>query len=384
MHCPICRVGEIVEKNGKYGKYFRCSNFPNCKTVCKSIDGKPDIVALDFKTTPAIFSLNNDEIKKVLMIIAINAYPSYLIPDFTIVLYQKDRLSIHGRWFYPKPGEISKIEIFNLYRKYEHTLSTSIHELAHHCHFMLENRTNHKKEFYEVLKHLLEVAYKLGFINLVQTYDMIDNADRRQLVRYFGPPKIFDHQKISIDLLKVNSGPINPLLATRGYIYSQKEKKWIYSLLNKSMSDEVDWVEENIPDCTVEIANNITNQVDSVFYCIIGHFHTIHPNDLLAQGFYNDNINGWMKKIPINQKKVVEKYLSKYKVSPKYYTYLPNKNYHAKAIRNLPSLGKETGKQCPLCGSELIVNDTKFGVFENCSKFLIGCRYSKKVGHGEE
>ena len=379
MKCPTCQIGEIVEKNGKFGKFFCCTNFPNCKTVCKSIAGKPDLAYLESKTTPAIFTLNDEEIKKVLMIVALNAYPSYQIPDFTIILYQKDRASIHGRWFYPKPGTISKIEIFNLYRKYEHTLSTSIHELAHHCHYMLEGRTNHKKEFYEVLKHLLEVAHKLGFINLVQTYDMIDNADRRQLVKYFGPPLVQNNQKISIDLLKINCTAGNPMLSKRGYIYSQKEKKWIYSLLNKSMSEELDWLEKNVPNCAIEIANNITNQVDSVFFCIIGHFHIIHPDELLSNGFYNDDTNGWMKKVPINQKKELEIYLSKYKVTPKYYTYLPKTNSNVKAIKNLPMLGQETGKQCPLCGSELITNDTKFGIFENCSKFLIGCRYARKI-----
>ena len=216
--CPICKVGQIIEKTGKYGKFFSCSNYPTCKSVCKSINGKPDLISLEAKATPVLLTLNDDEIKKVMTIIALNAYPSYVIPEFTLILYQKNQKRFHGRWFYPKENSISKIEIFNLYRKYEHILSTTIHELAHHCHYMIDGRTNHKKEFYDVLKHLLEVAHNLGYINLVQTYDMIDNADRDRLVKYFGTPAIFENKKADINLFKVDAPASNLELSKRGYI----------------------------------------------------------------------------------------------------------------------------------------------------------------------
>jgi DNA topoisomerase I len=38
--CTVCKEGEIVEKDGKYGKFFSCSKYPDCKTVfVKSEDG---------------------------------------------------------------------------------------------------------------------------------------------------------------------------------------------------------------------------------------------------------------------------------------------------------------------------------------------------------
>jgi ssDNA-binding Zn-finger/Zn-ribbon topoisomerase 1 len=29
-HCPACAKGMIVEKRGKYGKFYACNRFPKC------------------------------------------------------------------------------------------------------------------------------------------------------------------------------------------------------------------------------------------------------------------------------------------------------------------------------------------------------------------
>jgi len=42
--CATCKDGEIVEKKGKYGKFFTCNNYPDCKTVyVKNEDGKFEV-----------------------------------------------------------------------------------------------------------------------------------------------------------------------------------------------------------------------------------------------------------------------------------------------------------------------------------------------------
>ncbi|WP_426984486.1 topoisomerase DNA-binding C4 zinc finger domain-containing protein [Brevibacillus borstelensis] len=33
--CPSCG-GELVERNGKYGKFIGCSNYPSCKFTLKN------------------------------------------------------------------------------------------------------------------------------------------------------------------------------------------------------------------------------------------------------------------------------------------------------------------------------------------------------------
>lgn len=346
--------------------------------MCKSVNGKPDIETLKSKSIPAILTLNNDEMKKVLIVIAINAYPSYKIPEFDLVLHQKDRAKYHGLWYYPKPNQISKIEIFNLDRKYEHTLSTTIHELAHHCHYMIDERTNHKKEFYDVLKHLLEVAHSLGFINLVETYDMIDNADRKKLVKYYGPPRIFDNLKANIELIKIDGEPINLDFTKRGYIYSHKEKKWICSLLNKSTQEELDWIESIIPNASTQIVNNKTNQIESIFYCVIGHAHLIHPDKLKSHGFFIDSVHGWMIKTTKNNYQI-NTFLRQNNVKATYYNILPNYNRKVKSLEKMPDVGAKIDERCPICDSQLQIKTSKFGEYVYCSKFLLGCRYQKIV-----
>ena len=38
--CPECGVGEIIQRHGKFGLYFVCSNYPDCKTTLSEHDGK--------------------------------------------------------------------------------------------------------------------------------------------------------------------------------------------------------------------------------------------------------------------------------------------------------------------------------------------------------
>jgi len=35
--CPSCHIGTIVERNGRYSKFYGCNNFPNCYFISKEI-----------------------------------------------------------------------------------------------------------------------------------------------------------------------------------------------------------------------------------------------------------------------------------------------------------------------------------------------------------
>ena len=35
--CPKCKKGTMLERNGRYGKFYGCSSYPKCKTILKSI-----------------------------------------------------------------------------------------------------------------------------------------------------------------------------------------------------------------------------------------------------------------------------------------------------------------------------------------------------------
>ena len=36
VKCPLCNQGTMVEKRGRYGVFYGCSNYPTCKNIIKS------------------------------------------------------------------------------------------------------------------------------------------------------------------------------------------------------------------------------------------------------------------------------------------------------------------------------------------------------------
>ena len=40
--CPRCKSGVMVKRNGKNGEFWGCSNYPTCKMTCEDKNGKPD------------------------------------------------------------------------------------------------------------------------------------------------------------------------------------------------------------------------------------------------------------------------------------------------------------------------------------------------------
>jgi DNA topoisomerase-1 len=37
VSCPKCKKGDMLERNGKYGKFYGCSNYPKCKNIMKTV-----------------------------------------------------------------------------------------------------------------------------------------------------------------------------------------------------------------------------------------------------------------------------------------------------------------------------------------------------------
>jgi ssDNA-binding Zn-finger/Zn-ribbon topoisomerase 1 len=35
--CPSCNIGTIVERDGRYSRFYGCSSYPNCYFVSKDI-----------------------------------------------------------------------------------------------------------------------------------------------------------------------------------------------------------------------------------------------------------------------------------------------------------------------------------------------------------
>lgn len=46
--CPRCKNGVLIERNGKNGKFWGCSNYPKCRMTCQDKNGEPDIEGKKF------------------------------------------------------------------------------------------------------------------------------------------------------------------------------------------------------------------------------------------------------------------------------------------------------------------------------------------------
>lgn len=38
--CPVCKKGDVVEREGRFGKFFSCGNYPKCKAILIESEGK--------------------------------------------------------------------------------------------------------------------------------------------------------------------------------------------------------------------------------------------------------------------------------------------------------------------------------------------------------
>ncbi len=51
MQCPECKTGKMMLKNGFYGEFLACNNYPKCKTIMKITNGKVDTKSYTTKNT---------------------------------------------------------------------------------------------------------------------------------------------------------------------------------------------------------------------------------------------------------------------------------------------------------------------------------------------
>ena len=134
-----------------------------------------------------MITFNKYEVFKILQEIAKQTYPELKILPFQIEIESKESKSIHGKWQFKKKGNFYefKIFIYNLSRKTQYIISTTIHELAHHIDYCIRKKSGHDKTFYLVLKKLLEKAHELKYINLDEAKTKIDSVDLNQIEKIF-------------------------------------------------------------------------------------------------------------------------------------------------------------------------------------------------------
>jgi len=265
-----------------------------------------------------MLTLNNYEVWRTLKEIAEEAFPEKkgMVKTF--------RVSIHATESNTKHGDYSlltrEIRIFNLSRKTAHIIKTTIHELAHHCDCSFFGKTGHDKQFYTTYKQLLEVAHRMGKINLADTADEIDSRDLSAMAKKVGKPQYEAQVKRGGHIIKVdNAFAIKDELKEHGYRFSSTEKLWLMEVTDEQLVSEKSWVEGKTQQANIKIVGLDDNTIESIYFGIVGKKLFGKNDELKALGFKFDNARGWYKRILASEKNAFSKMVKeRFSISPSF------------------------------------------------------------------
>ncbi|QST02679.1 hypothetical protein IMZ31_19205 (plasmid) [Pontibacillus sp. ALD_SL1] len=236
---------------------------------------------------------------KALKGLAQEAFPNETIKPFYITLHKEERKSFHGDY---DPSN-REIRIFNLSLGKTFTLGTAIHELAHHCHYSMDGKTDHSKRFYEVFFVLLQKAIHKGWIDYEELREMGGASDIKMLERHVGKPDltVADHDTYVIRV--TNGYPIRDLLKKRGYTYM--EKTWEKNFHGEAVLKEQEWLSDHIDLSFVKMKESTGFDWD-IFWNLVAEDRSEHRVWLKENG-YQRRKRVWIKRIPSQQLEMEKK-----------------------------------------------------------------------------
>ncbi|PGK51514.1 hypothetical protein CN918_27370 [Priestia megaterium] len=233
---------------------------------------------------------------RVLKKIAEITFPDSRILHFKIDIHPKELKSKHGDY---RPH---LIRIFNLSQKVDYTISTALHELAHHCEYSIYGDTGHSKRFYEVFKDLLETSIKMNIVdyNVIRTQN--NASDLTSLERYFGPvTTTFDPAFTSDETVikALNSFHCRQELQERGYFYDKVEKAWGKILPNKEIEKEEQFLLTRLTPKDIIKRDLYDLTFEAIYFVFVPGGYQIKDN-LQQYGYFYKIIKskkGWAKRI---------------------------------------------------------------------------------------
>jgi hypothetical protein len=256
------------------------------------------------------------EIHKMLETLAEKAFPDKKILKFFIQVCTQESQSRHGD--YSSMHRV--IRIFNLSRKTEFILKTTIHELAHHCEYCIYGKTAHTKQFYSVYKALLETAVKMGIIDYEEVRKVNDSNDIKTLESHFGKINVAynpkEDPKRNKYIVKVfDSFKIKHLLSKRDYTYNSIEQVWQKEINRGEMQVEKDFLYKIIEKKNVKVTGANDVQIEAIYYIIVdegyAHKDKLYNNKYLFKGYNFTKGNLWVKKIKAKDLDKEKVFLSK-------------------------------------------------------------------------
>lgn len=236
---------------------------------------------------------------RVLNTIAKISFPEAKILPFRIEIHSKEMKTKHGDYHPSK----RTIRIFNLSQRIDYTISTAIHELAHHCEFSIYGNTGHSKQFYFVFRKLLETSIKMGIVDYSIIRTQTNASDISSLEKYFGPISI-SGESISVNeetVIKVlNSFSHKNKLKNKGYFYDEIEKAWGKIIPNNELDKELSFLSTFMSSENIVTRSLFDLSFEAIYYIFVPN--GFNQREMLKKcGFFYKEWKrqkGWAKKIP--------------------------------------------------------------------------------------
>ena len=235
-------------------------------------------------------------------------YPDRKIPPFYVEVSNHNSATYHGYWTGPTREEpISKIRIGNMSRDIRFIILTGVHEIGHHCDYMLHGSTGHKKPFYECHLALLQTACKLSvltpeMLDKLETYGGDGRGDKKlfKMIKDrnmdLSPDPEREYGKGQVLLQNFNAYRYKERLKSYGYRYNQRSTGWEKAIPEEELDEELKRLEK------VNIEPEITSLLDVRLYATVTVEGATYPikEHLKVHGYHYNNKN-WYKKVPLSE-----------------------------------------------------------------------------------
>ena len=278
----------ILSRMGVYTKH---------RAMSEARRNRPDEIA--YKSSPAL----QGRLFKTLRCIANATYPNQ-IKKFSVRLRLRESKSFHGLY----DLDHSEIRLYNFYRPFGCLVATGIHELAHHCEFVLCGKTGHTPRFYQTMFDLMRVALERGWL-LYNDIEKIgeDSPSARKFLAHYGailasvptpdplPPAL---------IVKVfNVYNIKEELKSAGYMWSALEAAYTKEIPASLIDDERSFLDSlNAEQYTI---GDIRRTGIDLYYSVLVYDYAAYRPSLIEAGYI---LNGygysylWVKRIPATSK----------------------------------------------------------------------------------
>lgn len=248
---------------------------------------------------------------QALRTIAQETYPDRRIPSFTLEISDKPRKNILGDWTAPRKNvSDARIRLFWMDRPIRYVILTAIHELAHHCDYMLHGEIGHQQSFYQEYTKLLATACQMGIFtkNMVEGLYSgdCDGGGDLKLVSHMKKAEndgvlsfeaVPDREYIKGKVLfcAYNAFQQKDLLKENGFRYNSRSHGWEKiveeaehgALLEKLSGTGLRLVTTNVLETAIDADIIVEGRTYDV------------RNDLSKMG-YRYNEKSWHKRVPIN------------------------------------------------------------------------------------